>query len=58
MQHIRRVQVAEEGQDTRAGQVIVPVVTAKAVSVKTELDFPDGIILNHIQGDCLVCSHD
>lgn len=38
MQHIRRVQVAEEGQDTRAGQVIVPVVTVKAVTINTELE--------------------
>lgn len=33
MQHIRRVQEAEEGQDTRAGQLIVPVVTVKAIGV-------------------------
>lgn len=50
MQHIRRVQLAEEGQDTRAGQVIVPVVTVRAGRVNAELETPAGIILNHIQG--------
>lgn len=58
MQHIRRVQVAEEGQDTRAGQVIVPVVTVKAVSVKAVRAPWWHHSESHPRIDCLVCSHD
>lgn len=58
MQHIRRVQAAEEGQDTRAGQVIVPVVTVKAIGVNAVRAPWWQHSESHPRRDRLICSHD